>query len=578
MFAAARRNELGSYGPRVTLLEKLSASHARIEQCFLKAGETLVSVMEIVGALVSALDQFTSSLGGDAIKDTIADLRKSVADLASLPETAAARQKAFDDIAQLCAQTVLQVEDMRETFRYLRTFAISVKITGAGIDEFAGFADEIRERIQSGAREIDSFAQQLGAMNGELGKAKNFADGVLSDFQATIPAIIASLDRSALLLAQERKEMSAIADDVRHTANQVQSKIASVLSALQIGDITRQRIEHVRDSFKITEEFTASTDGRSLTPEERWDIERAVFALAVAQIDQMLEDFREKSASISSIIASFAQDATQMLSQRERLGSFSANADKNVLKAMERDIGHASTLAVDIQARGSESDKLVARVSESVQALLSGIDVVRGIKTDIHYMALNSNLRCSRLGDAGRAVNVVSGELRTFAGRLEDPANAVMAGMQAVKAVAGSLLVTHEDGRAHDVVLPLPEALEAIKAASQSMDAGLRDVTEQGGAVFGRIMAAVKSLDFESQLGAVLADSADIARKVMEQQGVPDQLPPVAEIVGGRIFAIYTMVQERQIHIAILPGSTLEAAAEAPAAQSDDDFLEDALF
>ena len=533
--------------------------------------------MEIVGALVNALDQFANTLGGDAIKDTIADLRKSVSDLASLPETAAARQKAFDDIAHLCANTVLQVEDMRETFRYLRTFAISVKITGAGIDEFAGFADEIRERIQSGAREIDSFASQLGAMSGELGKAKNFADGVLSDFQATIPSIVASLDRSAVLLAQERQEMSMIAGDVRHTANQVQSKIASVLSALQIGDITRQRIEHVMESFTITEQFASSMDGREVTVEERWDVERAIFALAVAQLDQMLEDFREKSASIASIIASFAQDATQMLSQRERLGSFNADADKNVLKAMERDIGHASTLAVDIQARGRQSDQLVERVSESVQALLSGIEVVRGIKTDIHYMALNSNLRCSRLGDAGRAVNVVSGELRTFAGRLEDPANAVMAGMQEVKSVAGRLLKTQDDAEAHDVVSPLREALDAIKAASQAMDAGLQDVTEQGDAVFGRIMSAVKSLDFESQLGVVLADSAAIARKVMEQQGVPEKLPPVTDIVGGKIFAIYTMAQERQIHLALLPGGAAETV-ETPISQADDDFLEDALF
>lgn len=577
MFAAARRNELGSYGPRVTLLEKLSASQARIEKCFLKAGETLVSVMEIVGSLVSELDQFTSSLGGEAIKSTIADLRKSMADLAALPETAAMRQKAFDEIARLCVQTVLQVEDMRETFRYLRTFAISVKITGAGIDEFAGFADEIRERIQSGAREIDSFAGQLGSMSGELGKARSFADGVLSDFQATIPSIVASLDRSALLLAQERQEMALIANDVRQTANGVQSKIASALSALQIGDITRQRIEHVIESFAITEAFAASAEGRALSAEERWDIERAVFALAVAQLDQMLEDFREKSTSIASIIASFAEDATQMLSQRERLGSFNANADKNVLKTMERDIGHASTLAVDIQARGLESDQLVARVSESVQALLSGIEVVRGIKTDIHYMALNSNLRCSRLGDAGRAVNVVSGELRTFAGRLEDPANSVMTNMQEVKSVAGALLKTQDDTQAQDVVSPLREALDAIKEASQTMDAGLQGVTEQGGAVFGRIMAAVKSLDFESQLGVVLEDSADIARSVMEQQGVPDAIPPVIDVVAGKIFAIYTMVQERQIHLALLPGSAAETM-EAPVSQTDDDFLEDALF
>ncbi|OLP58764.1 hypothetical protein BJF93_16515 [Xaviernesmea oryzae] len=568
---------MSPYSPRAALLDKLSASQAHIEQCFLKAGETLVSVMEIVGSLIATLDQFTGTLGGETTAATIRDLRQAIADLAALPETAASRQNAFDEIARVCGETVGHVEDMRETFRYLRTFAISVKITGAGIEEFSGFADEIRERIQSGASEIDSFARQVGTMSGELDKAKSFSDSVLTDFRSTVPAIVSSLDRSAGLLTQEHKDMSDIADDVRAIANIVQSKIATVLSALQIGDITRQRIEHVQEAFAILDEFTGSADGAGLTDDERHDLERAVFALAQGQLDEMVEDFRGKCASIATTIASFATDASQMLSQRERLGAFNVQSEKNILKAMERDIGHAAGLATDIQKRGMESDTLVHRVSEGVRVLLSGIEVVRGIKTDIHYMALNSNLRCSRLGDAGRAVNVVSGELRTFAGRLEEPADAVMACMQAVQSVASTLLERQTATETHDVASPLKDALVSIGAASQAMDGGLQEVTRQGDAVFSRIMSAVNSLDFESKLGAVLAASAEIARGVVERNGLPEALPPAAEALGNRIFSIYTMVQERQIHLSLLPGGAVEAHIET-AAKTDEELFDDALF
>lgn len=45
-----------------------------------------------------------------------------------------------------------------------------------------------------------------------------------------------------------------------------------------------------------------------------------------------------------------------------------------------------------------KANRVAQDTSATVRALLDGIETVRVIKTDIHYMALNSNLRCSKLG------------------------------------------------------------------------------------------------------------------------------------------------------------------------------------
>ena len=65
----------------------------------------------------------------DATSDVFEGMRTVVADLAGLPEAASRKQGAFQKISSLCDTVYTRVEDMREIIRYLRTIAVTVKIT-----------------------------------------------------------------------------------------------------------------------------------------------------------------------------------------------------------------------------------------------------------------------------------------------------------------------------------------------------------------------------------------------------------------------------------------------------------------
>ncbi|HBF31715.1 chemotaxis protein, partial [Rhizobium sp.] len=378
---------------------KLATAHSRLEKSFLEGGAVLVSVVEIINGLVESLDALTGVLDGKTTAETVKGLRRTVSDLALLPEQAIARQTSFNQILDLCASTSAHVEEMRETIRYLRTFAITVKITGAGLDEFSGFADEIRERIQSGAEEIDRFASKLAHMRSQLDTARAFSDSILTDFRETIPTIVNSLNTSSDQLATQHQSMTGIANEVKSVTRNIQTKVSTVLSALQIGDITRQRIEHVQSMFECLEDFLA--EGTVSDPGIANGIRQAIAHLAHAQLQESLDDFRMKCSAIFSNLTSFTSDAAHVLSLRDELNKSGGSSEHSVLHKMEADITHACALSNRVQDRSHESDSFVSSVTESAQALLAGIETIRAIKTDIHYMALNSNLRCSRLGDAG---------------------------------------------------------------------------------------------------------------------------------------------------------------------------------
>jgi hypothetical protein len=193
-------------------------------------------------------------------------------------------------------------------------------------------------------------------------------------------------------------------------------------------------------------------------------------------------------------------------------------------------------------------------------------------------MALNSNLRCSKLGDEGRSVNVVSAELRFFAEKLEAPAEVVLTELQQFEVAAGAL--SHErDTDSIDLSQPLNEALNSIRQVSGRMDESIREFEREGQEVFTKVSAAISTLDFESELGEVLEDCVRTANEIADlADGDISDVAGNVTVLGNRIYKVYTMMSERDIHRQYFPMDVQAEAAPAAKAESDEDLFEDALF
>ncbi|MCS4242932.1 hypothetical protein M2418_002463 [Rhizobium sp. BIGb0125] len=565
---------------RADLTTGLSVAHARIEKTFLDGGAVLVSVMEILSDLIAILDRMAGTMDGGTADAAIAGMRKTIEDLARLPDTEQQRQVAFEAMAEFCKSTDNHLDDIRETIRYLKTFAITVKITGAGIAEFSSFADEIRERIQFGADEVGKFGTYLETMRQQLGKARNFSATILKDFQATIPEIIEGLKRNSALVGEQHREMKQMAAQVKSIAQGVQGKIASALSSLQIGDITRQRIEHVQSTMQMLDEYMNSDEGRELSQDEADTLKEAVAVLVNAQLEETTTDLQRDCRKIFAGISSFADDAARILSLRDNLVENTRQGGGGALQLMERDISKACQLAERVQGSSTDADAVVSTVTQTADDLLRGMGVLRSIKTEIHYMALNSNLRCSKLGDEGRSVNVVSAELRVFAEKLESPADAIVSDLQQIETAIGKLGL-HEANASNDLSQPLRDALAAVTGAKTEMEAGMEDLAREGQAVFSRISSAVVKLDFENELGNVLDECCGLSASVLnggsiDVASIGEKIQPFS----NRIYKLYTMAQERDIHTQYFPVELAPAKEKVTSSSvdHDDDLFADALF
>jgi uncharacterized protein YukE len=573
--AASAKSAFYTSGSGVS--QTLESARSQVEERFLEGGTVLLSVMDVLNRLLNSLEQVTKALDNKEASDTGADLRSTVTSLAELPGTEQARQQALLSLAETGSDLRKHVSDMQETMRYLRTFAVTVKITGAGLAEFAGFAQEILERIYSGTDEVNRFATHLDSLAKEVKLALGFGANVAKSYSDTVPAVAKALNDDAQKIAEHRQNLGVIAREVGAIARGVQSKVASTLSALQIGDITRQRIEHVQSTFTLLEDFFAGEDGRKLDADARKRLENVINHLTAAQMNDMCKNFHRDSQAVVKTIASFGHDTQEILKLRDQM---SGGGDGNFMRALESSVSAAHEIVKQVDTATRQADQVSQSTIGTAAKLSDAIGNIRAVKTDIHYMALNTNLRCSRLGEEGRSINVVTAELRIFAGKLDESADSIVNGLPALEAAAGNVAppADKSSGRLGE---SLTSAVSNIRSAANIMEDELKILAEHGREVASKITLLIGKLDFQHDLGDVLARCTDLLEDAAgaEIADISDLAQTLAPL-DHKIFKLYTMVQERNVHRDIIPSTQESAPAEVEkaAVEGDEDLFADALF
>jgi ABC-type transporter Mla subunit MlaD len=570
--------------PTIAIGKRLDEALAQIEQRFLDGGTVLVAVLDVFGGLLTSLGGISDALQEDEAAEATKELLSTAGLIAALPAQQQDMRERFVQIGDYGRALSDEVLAMEDTLRYLRTFAVTAKITGAGIVDFAGFAEEIVERIQFASQEVKSFGERIAALQDLIDHARTGNDG-LARHDRAIPAIVEDLGRNASAIQTQRSTLADLAAKVTGLAMKVQGRLAGTLSSLQIGDVTRQRLEHCQAAFDIAGAHLAASTEHCLSDEDKERVILLVTCLVRDQLIAMSEDFRVECATIVRNIGAFSNDVTVLMDlQNSMLPVADDTAKPSAMGMVRESLETAQSLVGGIEQSAGEAQRLSASVGGMVKDLVESVETIQIVRTDIQYMALNTNLRCSKLGEESRAINVVTNELRAFSARLDDVTDRALAHLRLLDEQAAGLSRTEAgmDGNGDpDLVARIDIALAHVIQAGNALDEKLDDLQQKGQEIAIKVAKATAGLDFHQDLTAILDDCISLAADAITSEPSCDDLEHVLSGIGAEIFKTYTMKSERDIHVAIFGAST-ESTETAPAVQaqpmSDDELFDDALF
>lgn len=527
---------------------KLGEAAAAAEQGFLAAGQSLEAAMGILDRLTRRFANFIAELSDEALGDTRRDLAAASTHVATLAEARRSDGTALDTLAEIVTLTEHRISALQPITSEVETLSLSARVVAGGMGlaagDFMAFAGNIGNAAQQARTCLQQARVALAHVDRDLSTARTEARAFLQQHSQTMQAIPRRLAENLRSLAVQQQLAADAATAAHRQSDDAGRQVAQQIVALQLGDITRQRLEHVQAAAQLL-----------TTPQH------PIGGLLAAQLQDAADELLRDGARIESGLRQLAQTARAI----GQLGAkvHGETSSGGFLAALEADIRETAALLNELSAGDATTDRRMAAVLEAATALTVRLASVQSVQEDIRIMGLNATLKCGRLGLVGRPLAAVAQELRSCSGRFGVNAASVLQDLERLGSIATKLRDPSRQSK-HAELAETTEGmlvpLRRLNGLEHELATALSDLQADADEVGRLAEAAVTQFAVHRTLAAMLRDAAtDFA--AWNDGDAYDRA------VLDRIAAGYTMAREREVH-----------ARFAPLPQAAADELEDVLF
>jgi hypothetical protein len=558
---------------------KLEQVRSRLEERFLAAGEILSQSIAGIEALIASLDSLATALSSETVAATTAGLTAAAAELNALPASHTARVARMAALNGAGKQLAAHVSDMRRSLAYMRAFVINIKIVagelGVAGQDFSRFADDLSGSLVKGEEKLKHLETELSQLQRDL-EGTATQDTLLGlQIRTLLPSVPRQLTESAAAMSKRYKYVATMAGSVAELARAIHQCVARILCALQIGDITRQRIEHIQTGIiHLDASRTVGTDERQEA------VAATACALLSAQLEAAREDFYRDTSEIGHSMTDMADRADDLLKLHD-LAYSSDDGNGGFLHGLGTSVEQALVLVSKVQDADVAAIEKGKNTADAARRLGKHINDIQLLKTDIQYMALNATVKCAQIGDIGRPLSVITSELREHAKNLEAGASGGLSVLDRLLEATASLTggehaAEAEESESAAAGRTLEIAAASIRQARDHTEKDIAAIGAKGDAVLTTLSLSTERLNFQSEIGDLLDEIADeLAALCQGALSRQDAIPEMLERSLGVISECYTMAQERDIHRAFLDGLGLAPQQPLPAPAND---LDSVLF
>ncbi len=361
----------------------------------------------------------------------------------------------------------------------------------------------------------------------------------------------------------------------------IRQRVGNAIVALQIGDATHQRLEHVGLGLRLLLVETGTVASGESDSVRDDAVVPSICPVLSAQLSDAAEELDRDMRRVGTALDSLVEDARSLRELGILTYGSSGQSDVAFIRELEDQVRQASAILERFGATREETSQVFGSVSDATASLAQHLATVRSLEADIRIMGLNATLKCARVGSEGRALGVVAQELRAYANLFATEADALMGEVRGIASASGSL--TQKD-RELDPIAGIAETMVAALSVFREVGAGLertlRELDSDGGQVVHLLEEGLASLRAREEICAALGRATEGFADLMRshrggQRGGCARLSDGAERIAAATEHSYTMERERLVHHRFFGATKPRSlSGSRPATAS----LDDALF
>ena len=539
----------------------------KTEDVFLEAGDHLVAISGALGQTQSVLALFDdmNAMG------TLTELRKHGQWHDS--EMRVLSDEVFQTIGILSALMDRargvdgQVRDLRDSLKMMNIVVLNARITVAATtvgpqdkrSNLTGFTEDA-------ARLVGELGTLLGGLDEAMQRIKAGSGDALDHgrllgdlLTSSLKGPVASLNTALGTFESHIATLGSASAEIADRSKALMGASATAVAGLQIGDITRQRLEHVQ---VILEHIPGAPDEAD-----------ALTALAAHQMQDIVaahvdavESVRDGSTVLQDGILMLLRDHLMIFDQR--------NGSRQLTSGLE-DIEDRIGQAVGIQGVLMQ---FARSLSEEFDALTKVIAAGELFETHMRMIGINAVIACARLGRRGLALREIAGQLQQLARDVSDRLPVVKTELAEMTILASEAIGLLKAACQRANALP--------EGAVRHMSGGVREIGDAAYRSAEIVSEIRKTLDGSRGWLGPVTDHAHLIERTARLFAVDLQDGGFPEKKGGvaaEMFNIYTMERERLIHRTLFRAAkdiaeTAPPIPEAPQAPTGGEVLDDIFF
>ncbi|HEX3994551.1 MAG TPA: hypothetical protein VHX39_25535 [Acetobacteraceae bacterium] len=564
--------------------EAIRSASALIEVTFLRVGQTLEASSGILEDLTCRFAAVLQELAGDKPGQALQALLKMADQVIDLGKSRSRENIRFEQMRSLIESVTNRIAQMKVSLKDIEALAVNSKIAAAVIrapgTDFTSFADEIGRTLRLTRTTLDQFGAELHLVRQRLGLAQTGLQTFDRRQQEAASSITERLSATVRSITLQHRRASRASLEVKMGGARVHQQIRDAIMALQIGDITRQRLEHVDAVLGVVAGTgpRPATENPALDPDQQTVFATLAHRLQSAQLVDAARYFGREVRQVTQSLNSLAAEALALCSFGDTAYATEDRSGDSFIAQLEGQIGEALALFESFETAQAEVASATATVSDATAGLRHRLRTIQALDADIRIMGLNTTFKCTRIGREGLALSIIAQELRGYANGFAKEAGTLMQEVETVAGISGMLtsgIAGDHAAVTSEGTTAMRDSLTTLRQMGQMLDRAMQELKRDSNQVVTLLVETVSGLAVHAEIGKELRDSAaQLAARAPAGAVNLAELPPLVVQMLEVIDRFYTMANERAVHDRFLERpARAESVAEAASGSEMEDFL-----
>jgi hypothetical protein len=552
-----------SAAPIGSLIETLAAPRQRIEAAFVNVGDRLTRSAKLLDQITTTFEALPQELDRPELTEATARLLEVGAQAGRISNSFAREKEDINRLLEVVAQASHPISHLRRSIRIMEILSINARVVAASVANLGDadvFTTEIAVLSADAAKAIAAFSQIFAKLVEGVQEAAAARAQFEQNHSDTLGELARRIPISLGDVGEQRQRSADGSSETVRLSRAIGQRVMNAVMALQVGDATRQRVEHIESALRLV-------DGAAPEPVA------VVAELMAAQLADTVQNFDLEVEAAGRALAELAADA-ETITARSREVYGSGNAGNSALTRLNQEMRHAVAVLDDCERERRALGEVAFGVESTVKVLLGHVEAVQDIEASMRLVSLNAAIKCAQLGPEGAALNVIARQLRDLTVETVEAAETAAARLGEAAALALAFSAA-SGGEAASQMAQLEEEATAALGLMESVEARISEALE----VLGQVGGAVATL-----LGGAsdeFADHQDISEALSDthfqlaalgQAETQGAAPSAPAALLQAIRKSYTMEVERRLHDAKV-GDRCSAAADEPAVAVEDEVL-----